>query len=96
VSIGAWPAAVGSGPRRLAIVLSLPSTRPQPAHVVVRALGRRVRKLIIRPGERVPLFIATSATRPTRVVLTASPRFEIGDRSVAVQVSRPSLLVQRP
>lgn len=95
VSIGAWPAAAGTSPRRLAIVLSLPSTRPKPAHVVVRVLGR-VRKLIIRPGERVPLVIATSATRPMRVVLTASPRFEIGDRSVAVRVSRPRLLVQRP
>lgn len=95
VSIGAWPAASGSQPTRLAFVLSLPGTRPEPAHVRVRLHGR-TRSLIVRPGERVPVFVATGATRPVRVALTASPVFELGNRSVAVQVSRPRLLSQRP
>jgi hypothetical protein len=97
VSIGAWPAAVDREAKRLSIVLSLPSTRPVPARVRVRTPAG-VRELVIRPGSRVPVVIPTSAAHPLQVVLEASPAFEIGDRTVAVQVSRPRFrfVGQRP
>jgi hypothetical protein len=94
-TIRAWPGAVGSQPSRLAFTVSLPGTRLHAVHLRVSGAGPP-RELVIRPGTEVPISFPASGSRPVRLVLQATPTFEIGSRTVALRASRPRLLAQRP
>lgn len=92
-TIRAWPAAVGSGPGLLSFTLSLPAGRTAPVLLSLHGTVPQ-RDIVIRPGTEVP--ITYSSRGPIRLVLEATPTFEIGDRTVSFMVSRPSLRAQRP
>jgi hypothetical protein len=94
-TIRAWPGLLGSGPRELAFTVSLPATRLQAARLRLSGVGPP-RELLIRPGTQVPITFPVRGTTPLRVVLDATPTFEIGSRIVALRVSRPRLRAQRP
>ena len=92
-TIRSWPAAVGSGPGLLAFTISLPAGRPAPVLISLHGSVPQ-RDIVLRPGTEVP--ISYSSSSPIRLVLEATPTFELGDRTVAFRVSRPSLRAQRP
>lgn len=94
-TIRAWPGLVGSGPRELTFTVSLPATRPQAVQLRLSGAGPP-RELLIRPGTQVPITFPMSGSTPLRVVLEATPTFEIGSRIVALRVLRPRLRAQRP
>ena len=92
-TIRAWPAALGSGARLLAFTISLPAGRSEPVQLSLHGTVSQ-RDIVLRPGTEVP--ITHSSSGPIRLVLEATPTFEIGDRIVAFRVSRPTLRAQRP
>lgn len=94
-TIRAWPGPAGSGPRVLAFTVSLPARRPHPVHLRLSGAGSP-RVLVVRPGTRVPITFPLSGSTPLRLVLEATPTFEIGSRIVALRASRPRLRAQRP
>jgi hypothetical protein len=87
-SIGVWPAAVGARSGSVEFALSLPPGVLQPARVRISGaeLSREIR---IEPGARVPIAIAFERSEPLRLALTTRPVIRIGDRTVAVRLSKP-------
>jgi hypothetical protein len=88
--VSAWPRSAPSS-KRLRIVFSLPKTASEPVRVDVS--GRGVKSsVVVRPGNREIVFVPISARSPLRLKVAAKPTVRIGNRVVAVQVSRPRLV----
>jgi hypothetical protein len=89
-SIHAWPAATAPAAGALRFALSLPKAAP--AIVRVRLSGDVFRRLVVvEPGARVVVRVPLESRSPLRLVVDAQPAIEIGDRRVAVRISRPRL-----